>query len=298
MLGRKTTSIFLIFILMVIGPNVAYAESSRGVVRVVSGDARIQRARDDEYTKLKIGDVVKVGDSIMTGRNSRVKMVMMDENVISVSEDSHFTFERYEYDPSKFEKNVVLKLAFGKLRSIVKQRYDGKDSQYIVKTPSAVANVHGTDFLTVYNVQTNETKIITFQGGVNFSMLNENGQLGLPTLVVAGKTSVNKLDKSPEPPTDLPKNELQKINDETSVREPASQLKSSSVQSSGATLLTNQDLGQCSDCVAQPVGPTLEIGGFSPVRAETPATSTCEFCERAIEDGNTTVNINLVPIGP
>lgn len=302
----KLTLGLIIFGLM---PFTAYGNSTavHGVVRAVTGDVTLKKANQTEFEKLKLGQRVHPGDTILAGNKSSVKIIMIDENVLSVAADTMIKIERYEYDPTKFEKNVLINMAFGKLRSLVRQRYDEDKNRYIVKTPSAVAGVRGTDFLTIYNSRTNQTQVVTFEGGVNFSMLDSNGNSSRPTEIVAGHTSVNKIEGAPTEPKALPAEELKNLNSESTIREPASVPKDlierapeqgSIKPDYSPTHLTSQDLGTCENCDSQPIGPTLELGGFSPTRALEPDTSTCEFCERVIEDGNTTVNIFLVPVGP
>ncbi len=116
----------------------AAAQNVHGVLRVVKGDVQVKTSKG-ETTKARIGGKVFPKDVVITGKDSRAKIVMVDNNEINVSPDSQIEIQHYEFDPAGGKKDVLLNVIYGKVRSKVEQKYDGKTSKFQIKTPGAVA---------------------------------------------------------------------------------------------------------------------------------------------------------------
>lgn len=208
--------------------NLYAAESVHGVLRVVKGDVQIKAAKDGQKTKARLGGKVFPQDTIITGKDARVKIVMTDNNEINVSPDSQMIIQNYVYNPEKGQKDVLLNVIYGKVRSKVEQKYDGKTSKFQVKTPSAVAGVRGTDFMTSFNKKNGATQVVTFKGKVEFGAPGPNGTIAGAVMVQPGQTSTAAAGQTPQPPTEMPKEQLAKADTETKAEErtPAQQQQS------------------------------------------------------------------------
>lgn len=196
--------------------NAALAQMS-GTMMVVKGEVTVISAKDKKESKAKVGTKVFEGDGIVTGADSRAKIVMADKNTINVTPDSKLIFERYENDPTSGKKNVILNVMYGKMRADVKQKYNDDDSKFRVKTPSAVAGVRGTDFLTSYNSQTKASQVVTFEGAVDVGAPGPGGQLLNPVRVNPGEFTQAMAGQPPAPPAALPAQELSAMNTESNV---------------------------------------------------------------------------------
>jgi hypothetical protein len=162
------------------------------------------------------------GDTIKAGPESRAKVVMVDKNVLNISPDSKIKIEKYVFNEEKNEKNVSLNVLYGKVRSTVKQKYDGEKNTFNIKTPSAVAGVRGTDFVTQFNQVTSSTKIVTFEGQVMAgSGFDPSGKIANAVAVNPGQFTVASTGAPPAPPVELPKSELASMKAETSADSPA-----------------------------------------------------------------------------
>src|SRR5688572_7607774 len=111
--------LILVSALILAAPN-AWAE---GVFMVVKGDVKVEKA--GKQTPAKVGMKVMPSDVIIAGKDSRAKVVMKDKNVLNISPDSKIVIEKYVANEAKNEKNVVLNVLYGKVRSTVNQKYDG-----------------------------------------------------------------------------------------------------------------------------------------------------------------------------
>jgi hypothetical protein len=205
----------LVGAILLFAVSVANAQNVDGVLRVVKGDVQIKSAKTGQTVKARIGEKVFPKDMVITGKDSRAKIVMVDNNEINVSPESQIEIQRYELDPSAGKKDVLLNVIYGKVRAKVEQKYDGRTSKFQVKTPSAVAGVRGTDFMTSYNKVDKSSQVITFRGAVEFGLPGPNGAIMNPVSVTPGKTANSVAGAAPGAPTNMPKSELAKMDNDT-----------------------------------------------------------------------------------
>jgi hypothetical protein len=184
-----------------------------GIMMVVKGDVKVISGQSKQPEAAKVGKKILPGDTITTGPDSRAKIVMSDKNVLNVSPDTQIVIEKYTNDGK--DKNVELKVEFGKIRASVEQKYDGEKSKFNVKTPSAVAGVRGTDFLTSYDRGSKNSQIITFSGTVAVGKPGPGGAILNPVFVQPGQMTTAAEGKGPEQPKAMPKEEMKKANQES-----------------------------------------------------------------------------------
>jgi hypothetical protein len=187
-----------------------------GVLMVVKGSVKIE----DSSKKVidgKIGAKVLEGNTVTTGADSRAKIVMSDRNVLNVNPDTVLIIAKYENDAASGKKNVELNLLKGKVRNNVEQTYDGEKSRFLIKTPTAVAGVRGTQFLASYDIKTQMSSVVTFKGAVTFSSVNAQGApIGNPVTIKKGEMTQAAPNAPPEPPKTVPKEEMKRMDGESS----------------------------------------------------------------------------------
>lgn len=194
------------------GFSQAHAE---GVFMVVKGDIKVEKG--GKVTPVKIGMKVMPGDTVLAGKDARAKIVMKDKNVLNISPESKILIEKYVANEATNDKNVVLNVLYGKVRSTVNQKYDGEKNKFHVKTPSAVAGVRGTDFISSYKPDVKKAEFITFEGRVEVGKLDGAGQIVNSVLVDPGQMTSTIAGAPPAPPSEVPKNELAKLETDTAV---------------------------------------------------------------------------------
>lgn len=193
----------------------AFAESMYGVLMVVKGSVKVQSA-SKQTTDAKVGSKVIEGDTIITGADARAKVVMADRNVINVNPDTQVVIAKYENDAASGKKNVEMNLLQGKVRNNVEQTYDGEKNKFLIKTPTAVAGVRGTQFLAGFNPQTQMTSIVTFKGSVTLASVGPNGTIiGKPVTVNKGQMTSSSANSAPEAPKSVPKEDIKKMDGES-----------------------------------------------------------------------------------
>lgn len=200
--------------MLVLSTSLAIAEEPiHGIVMVAKGDIKVTNAQSKQSETAKVGKKVFPGDTITAGPDSRAKIVMSDKNVLNISPDTKVIIEKYSNDGK--DKNVELKVEYGKIRAAVEQKYDGENSKFNVKTPSAVAGVRGTDFLTSYDRGSKQSQIVTFSGTVAVGKPGPGGAILNPVFVQPGQMTTSAEGKAPEAPKVMPKEEMKKMNQES-----------------------------------------------------------------------------------
>lgn len=202
---------------------------------MVKGTVTVKSSQGGQITKARLGSKVLPGDIIITDADSRAKIVMVDNNEINVSPNSQIEIQKYEFDPTKNKKDVLLNVIYGKVRSKVEQKYDGKTTKFQVKTPSAVAGVRGTDFLAGYASATGVSQIVTFEGRVEFGIYGPNGQILNPVFVAPGQMAEIGRGGMPAKPTEMPKGDLEQMNTDTNSDSAAAPKAPTPVADSGST---------------------------------------------------------------
>ncbi len=191
----------------------AYADSSiYGLFMIVKGDVTFQNP-NSPVEKAKVGLKVFEGATITSMQDSRAKIVMSDRNVLNLSPDSKLTIQKYETAANK--KNVSLSLEEGKVRVNVEQKYDGTREKFLLKTPTVVAGVRGTQFLATYNSNTKTSSVVTFKGVVAMTSFNAAGQPISTVNVEKGQSSSAGAGQAPETPKALPKEEIKELDKST-----------------------------------------------------------------------------------
>lgn len=209
--------LFSILVLLFAFSLEAKASSVHGVFKVVKGKVLIKN-KSGKTSKARIGMRVYPQDAIKTEKNSRAKIVMTDQNVINVSPETEVKLSKYEFDEKSDKKDVLIDVIYGKIRNKVSQKYEGKN-KFQVKTPSAVAGVRGTDFLTSYDRRSQKSEVITFEGRVEFG-IPRGVDIANSVVVEAGRASSMVEGRGPDMPFDLPIADLAKFDSESDAEAP------------------------------------------------------------------------------
>ncbi len=214
--------------------SLTHAQSVDGIFKVVKGDVKVQQAANNQIVKAKIGQRVFPHDTVITSEDSRAKVVMVDGNIINIMPSTKFIIQAYQYQPSQDKKNVLLNVMYGKIRTTVQQKYIGTN-KFQVKTPSAVAGVRGTDFITSYNATNNTSSIITFRGRVEFGKPGPNGQISNSVFVSAGQMSKISGVRPPSAPTEMPRNFMVQMDNQSKADTSSPRAPASGLPNSGST---------------------------------------------------------------
>jgi len=142
--------------------GVTFAQSSPvGVINSFSGSVSILH-QDGSSINAKIGAKLSVADIVKTGDDGLAKIIMQDQNIFMLNEDSELILKEYPLKgTSKGSTTLETK---GDLHLKINQRYNDEDSSFRLITSSAVAGVKGTEFAVAD--REGQTQITTLEGKV------------------------------------------------------------------------------------------------------------------------------------
>jgi uncharacterized pyridoxamine 5'-phosphate oxidase family protein len=131
------------FLSMAIVFSCSSSTKSQTFVTFCTGDATLQRGSAAQ-TPLQIKDQLQDGDTLKTGAKSYVVVQNTDGLVLRIEQNTELAMSSFN-SAAKRE----ISLSKGKVLSSVGKLKKG--SEYTVKTPTAIAAVRGTEFLTEFN---------------------------------------------------------------------------------------------------------------------------------------------------
>lgn len=213
--------VFALFIFAVLFAPLSQAEAACGKFVVVKGNVQIDFAKEKRSDRARVGTEVCAGDSISAAVDSRAKIKMVDNNELNISPETVMKIAAYEYKPEENKKKVLLDVLKGKVRSTVKQKYDGQANTFQVKTKAAVAGVRGTDFIASFDPKMGRLEVITFEGRVEVGKFNQDGKLMPDVAVNAGMMTEVLMGKTAEPPKAVPASELKQLDSSSQAAMPS-----------------------------------------------------------------------------
>jgi len=114
-----------------------------GNIMAMKGKADIKR--EGSLLNATNGMLLEKGDTLVTGKKSRVQVMLKDETVITVGANSSFSFLEYLYDETKNSK-LTMRANRGFFRSVTGSIGKIAPERFKVKTASATIGIRGTDF--------------------------------------------------------------------------------------------------------------------------------------------------------
>ena len=151
--GKKMkvpTKLILILALigMVVMPGISYAGSSSKAKAIeIKGDVRYMKLGATSWEALDTTVILEENDSIRTGPDSEVKLVLMGSAKtaeITIGSEADFKFDTFRHDEATKTENTILNIGVG--RVLVKAEKLVGESKFQVKTPTSIVGIRGTVF--------------------------------------------------------------------------------------------------------------------------------------------------------
>jgi hypothetical protein len=137
---KKISSLLAFFLLF--AASVALA--STAIVTSVAGTVQAQTG-DGPSRALRLGDELRQGDTVVTGRASSVVMKFDDGQVAALTAYSRMTITRYQYEPASGAGNVLLSLVNGGMRAITGLIGRRTPENVAYRAATATIGIRGTD---------------------------------------------------------------------------------------------------------------------------------------------------------
>jgi hypothetical protein len=154
--------------LMVLGMVLpAWAIEPVGSAASVFG--KVNLVRNGKSYVLTQGLKLYNGDAVVAGNDAFAKLLLNDDSLLTVGENSNFKVEGFKQEPTARFGNF--RLMFGKVRAIVSKFGAGK-TDYKFVTPTAVAGVRGTHLVLEFDQASQQTVVSVVEGSVGFKANN------------------------------------------------------------------------------------------------------------------------------
>jgi len=140
----RLLSVTLLAFAAVLAAPVASAENI-GQVKVTSGAVHIQRGT--ERLPATVGARVRVSDTVVTGADGSVGITFTDNTLLSAGPNSILVLERYAFDSTTHDGKFDARLDRGSLAVVSGKIAKQSPDAMVVKTPSTLLGVRGTEFL-------------------------------------------------------------------------------------------------------------------------------------------------------
>ena len=212
---KKRIGIFLAAFLLCLAGSVRAENKAEPVGAVVAwtGDVSILRENEAKKTQVKAMEPLYASDTVLTGVNSRAKILMKDDSIISLGQNSSAKVKGYAYEIKNDLRSAVFRVISGNARVVVGSFFRGKGSFFRIETRTAVVGVKGTDFIVASNGK--GTEIITVGGEVYTANISPSiqGEVTVP----AGHTSIVTAFSSPTLPAPVSEERMNELIEDTSI---------------------------------------------------------------------------------
>ena len=125
-------------------PSWGQGEERIGTVLAVEETAEVQAQAAVEWERLRFRDAIFRNDTARTAANSKLKLLMRDDSILTMSESSEMEFT--EFVTTQQQQRSVVNMLVGTLK-VVTTSILGAGSSLEIRTPNTVAGVRGTTFI-------------------------------------------------------------------------------------------------------------------------------------------------------
>jgi len=136
--------IFGMVLCLLVSMNQVSAQTSAGQVILVKGDATLLHAGNSK--DLKRGMKIYSSDLITTGPHTRVVLKMRDDTRFTLSSNTDFLINKYQFSAERQEGSISVELFKGAMRTITGLIGKTPNKDLKVITRNASIGIRGTDF--------------------------------------------------------------------------------------------------------------------------------------------------------
>jgi hypothetical protein len=126
---------------------------------------RVESVVGGQAAPLRVGGTVYQDQHVRTGPASTAQLLFLDQTSLSVGPSSDVKLDRFIFDPSRSQGNVVLSATRGAFRFVSGTQ---QPSNYQIRTPVATIGVRGTVVDTIVTDQS--TSVILGEGGADMTL--------------------------------------------------------------------------------------------------------------------------------
>ena len=181
--------------------NPSLASTSVGFVTAMEGDVGLLRVGEADWKPAVLDAEIQIGDTLRTGFDSAVKVVLVDDTVLGLGEDTELAIDTFIIGPDALTRASILRHVRGQVRTRVGEAFGGT-TRIEVHTPTAIMGVKGTEGTTRVDggpgkaasmrgeEQEMSTLVLNWEGGITAATLD-----GIPLPVPPGQCRIVYRDR-------------------------------------------------------------------------------------------------------
>ena len=156
----KKILIILVFLTI---PNLSNANTDFiGVIGAAVGEIKNQK---DEI--LQNGSKIFFGDTIVSNKNANAQILLIDQTVLTLGEDTEMTIDEFIYDPNSNEGSFISSVKSGTVKFITGQISKNNPEDLEVKVPAGTLGARGTEFIVLAEKNNQSTVVLLGPGPEN-----------------------------------------------------------------------------------------------------------------------------------
>lgn len=190
----------------------AAVQGQAAVGRFIQVQGRVDLLRQGELpaTPAELHGEVEVGDIVRTKSASRAQIQFVDDTLVTIGPESRIAIEKYLFDARKGQRQAVLQVFLGLVKTVVSKLYQVDRPDFILKTHTAVMGVRGTEWLAF--LLPNRTDIYVYEAGAGgLEVRNIFPEIKGVALVESGHYTQVRAGQPPTPPVPFAPDDLKPL---------------------------------------------------------------------------------------
>ena len=140
----------------------SFAKEFIGVISAAIGNIENQ-----DSTKLISGSKIYFGDTIIVKEKSNAQVLLLDETVLTLGEDSEVVIDEFIYDPESKDGKIVSNVLSGTVKIITGEISRKNPDNLEITMPTGTLGARGTEFVVVADSKDKSTVVLLGPGPNN-----------------------------------------------------------------------------------------------------------------------------------
>jgi len=156
---KKIFILTFLFIFYFLNAN---AKDFIGIVGFAIGNIENQNSE-----KLSNGSKIYFGDTIIVNKQSNAQVLLLDETVLTVGENSEVTIDEFIYDPKTKSGKIVSNILTGTVKILTGNISKNNPEDLEIKMPTGTLGARGTEFVVMTDSNDKSTVVLLGPGPNN-----------------------------------------------------------------------------------------------------------------------------------
>lgn len=164
--------LFVLLLLAGVASTDAHGQAGRqvGVAAAVTGQVQLAAAGGAARAGVRSGEVIRMGDQISTGPDSKLQILLADETVFTIGPNAAMTIDEFVFDPGTGRGKLSADVARGAFRFVTGRIAASNPQDMRVTTPVGTMGIRGT---VVAGQVTPESTVVVLLGPGDQNNANE-----------------------------------------------------------------------------------------------------------------------------